>query len=82
MMMEIEEAPSSKTLSAIAYCRSSYGLGRRNCTLRHFLGYTCVSNQAFSLSSAKARWEMRFFFVLSISAYVSPSYSKMGSQPD
>ena len=32
MMMEIEEAASSKISSDDAYCRSSYGLGRRNAT--------------------------------------------------
>lgn len=82
-MMEIERvAASSKELIEIAYRESSYGLGRRRKLHSAVLDYTCDSNQAFSLSSANARWDMRFFFVLSISAYVSPSYSKMGSQPD
>jgi len=40
-----------------------------------------LANHACSFSSARPRCEMAFFLALSISAYVSPSYSKMGSQP-
>ena len=38
-------------------------------------------SQCLSFDKATARWDSVFFFALSISAYVSPSYSKMGSQP-
>ena len=40
-----------------------------------------ASRYAFSFSNALKRCEMVFFFALSISAYVSPSYSKTASQP-
>jgi hypothetical protein len=50
---------------------------RTECQIR----YGWLSNHAFSFSRALNRCEMRFFSALSISAYVLPSYSKIGSQP-
>lgn len=44
------------------------------------LGYECWS-QSLSFAKARNRCESPFFFTFSISAYVSPMYSKMGSQP-
>ena len=44
--------------------------------------YCCrLSSQAESFSRALKRCEILFFSALSISAYVFPSYSKIGSQP-
>lgn len=42
--------------------------------------YECWS-QSLSFANARNRCESPFFFTFSISAYVSPMYSKMGSQP-
>lgn len=42
--------------------------------------YECWS-QSLSFAKARNRCERPFFFTFSISAYVSPMYSKMGSQP-
>ena len=43
--------------------------------------YRCVWSHSFSFARASARWERLFFLALSISAYVCPSYSNIGSQP-
>ena len=43
--------------------------------------YPWLCSHCFNFDNARARWERLFFFALSISAYVSPSYSKIGSQP-
>lgn len=40
-----------------------------------------LASHSFSLSSALARCDILFFSLLSISAYVWPSYSKHESQP-
>jgi hypothetical protein len=40
-----------------------------------------AASHSFSLSRAFARWLILFFSLLSISAYVWPSYSKHESQP-
>jgi hypothetical protein len=40
-----------------------------------------LANHSFNLSSAFPRCEILFFSLLSISAYVFPSYSKHESQP-
>jgi len=42
---------------------------------------TFCANHSFNLSSAFPRWDILFFSLLSISAYVWPSYSKHESQP-
>lgn len=41
----------------------------------------CLSH-SFNLSNAFPRWLILFFSLLSISAYVVPSYSKHESQPE
>lgn len=43
--------------------------------------YYWSCSHCLSFDKAMARWDSVFFFTLSISAYVSPSYSKIGSQP-
>lgn len=40
-----------------------------------------LASHSFSFSSALPRWLILFFSLLSISAYVLPSYSKHESQP-
>lgn len=44
-------------------------------------GYDRDLNHALSFAKARNRCESPFFFVSSISAYVSPWCSKIGSQP-
>lgn len=51
------------------------------CCVRPTYASTWLANHALSLSSAFPRCEILFFSLLSISAYVVPSYSKQESQP-